>query len=111
MPSHISDPLKPAAADQEPKSILRIAGTDCTIELVSTASTAFGRTYRNSVSEDERHSLQFGESARLRNDPRNESCFDVLLDPHEAVMISRFWKRTNDSILELSHCASLVHAS
>jgi hypothetical protein len=63
------------------------------------------------MSEDERHSLQFRESARFRNDPRNESRFDVLLGPHEAVVTPGSRECMDDSILELRCCASLVRAS
>ena len=86
MLSHISDPPRLAIEDQVPKSILRTAGTDYMIELVSIASTHCWKPYWNRVSENERHSLQFREGTRLRNDPRNECRFDVLLDSHESIV-------------------------
>ncbi len=63
------------------------------------------------MSEDERHGFQLRKGARLRNYPRNQSRFDILLDPHEAITVSRFRERMNDSIVELERCARFVHAS
>ena len=111
MLSHISDPLSLATEDQEPKSMLRTAGTDYMVELVSIASEAYRKPYWNRVSETEGHSLQFREGTRLRDDPRNECRFDILLDSHEAIVLSRFGEGMSDGIFELGRCASLVHAS
>ena len=111
MLSHSSDPPSLATEDQEPKSILRTAGTDYMFELVSIASAHCWKPYWNRVSENEGHSLQFREGTRLRNDPRNKCRFDVLLDSHESIVFPRFGERKSDGILELGRCASLVHAS
>jgi len=63
------------------------------------------------VGEDERHGLQFRESARLRDDPWNKSRFNILLDSHEAIMRSGFREGIGDSVLELRRCTSLVRAT
>ena len=63
------------------------------------------------MGEDERHGLQFGESARLRDDPWDQSRLNILLDPHEAILRARFWESTDDSVMKLRRCASLVRAT
>jgi hypothetical protein len=110
MTFHISDPLSWDTTGQDPKRRFSTTGTDCASVLVSRAGSTFRRTYWNGMSEDKRHSLQLRESIRLRNDPWDQSRFDVLLDSHKAKVRSRFWKCTDDGVMKLRHCTSLVRA-